>query len=304
MNPDDLEQASVPEISSRLGQRLRLVEDKMRNYCVTQHAIANYSRVEEALDYHLSQGGKKIRAQIALDAAKTQELSIEIGVLIAAICELLHNASLIHDDIQDKDTQRRGVDSIWLKFGEDVAICLGDLMISAAYGACGELMKLSSPNPILLEKTHDSIRTTIYGQGGDLASHISKMSLFEYCELAAAKSGPLIGLPVELALATKGIKTDPNTISRAARDLGVAYQLVDDLKDWQNLRRIKKNGSRELNAVLIVSSDLLRSKGFDAVKILAKEKTNDAIINASQIPFGAGEPLIQLANNLNSLFAD
>ncbi len=304
MNPGHLERFSTAKTNARLEQQLSLVEAKMAEYCVTEHTISSYSRVEEALKYHLLQGGKKIRAQIALDSAESQGLSVEVGIMNAAICELLHNASLIHDDIQDKDTQRRGVDSIWLKFGEDIAICLGDLMISAAYGAVGELMKLSSPNPAILEKTHQSIRTTIYGQGGDLASHVSKMSLFEYCELAAAKSGPLIGLPVELALAVRGVNTDPTIISKAARDLGVAYQLVDDLKDWQNLHRIKKNGSRELNAVLIVSSDLLRSKGFDAVKILAKEKTNDAIINASQIPFGAGEPLIKLANNLNSLFAD
>ena len=66
------------------------------------------------------------------------------------------------------------------------------------------------------------------------------MSLFEYCELAAAKSGPLIGLPVELSLLTAGIEDKSKFIQRAARDLGVAYQLFDDLKDWQTLRRTKK----------------------------------------------------------------
>ncbi len=280
---------------------LRLMEKKMLQHCLADKSISKYSKVNEALNYHLCCGGKRIRAQIAIQTAKTLELSTEIAVLIASICELLHNASLIHDDIQDKDTQRRGVESVWLKFGEDVAICLGDLMISAAYRVLGDLLKLA-PMPILLNKTHDSIRTTIYGQGGDLASHVSKISLFDYCELAAAKSGPLIGLPVELALVVANLDNGSTVVSEAARDLGVAYQLVDDLKDWQNLRRIKKNGSRELNAVLIVSSDILRSQGFESVKLLTKEKINDAIINAKKIPKCAGKALIEIANDLNTLF--
>ena len=275
----------------------------MLEQCLTETDLAKHSKIEEALKYHLSFGGKRIRGQIALDGTRTLSLPTSVTIQIAAICELLHNASLIHDDIQDKDTQRRGVESVWIRYGEEVAICLGDLMISAAYGVLGQLMR-NIPNPLFLSKIHQAIVTTIYGQGGDLASHVSKMSLFEYCQLAAAKSGPLIGLPVQLSLIASGLEGACKHVEAASRDLGVAYQLFDDLKDWQNLRRIKKNGSRELNAVLIVSSNILKSKGFEAVKILAKEKTNDAILNARKIPLNAGKPLISLANNLNLLFTN
>ena len=303
MDSDYFDSTSTHLTRPNLVTALAVAEQKMLSSCLTNHAVSKYSKVEDALKYHLSCRGKRVRGQIALDSASALKLPDQSGFLIAAVCELLHNASLVHDDIQDKDTCRRGVQSVWIKYGEDIAICLGDLMISASYGLLAELMEFQ-PTPLILKKTHQAILTTIYGQGGDLASHVSKMSLFDYCELAAAKSGPLIGLPVELALLTAGIEDKSKFIQRAARDLGVAYQLFDDLKDWQTLRRTKKNGSRELNAVLIVSSDILRKKGFDAVKILAKEKITDAVTSARQIPNGAGRPLIALADKLSSLFSN
>ena len=192
---------------------------------------------------------------------------------------------------------------MWLKYGEETAICLGDLMMSSAYGVLADIISQTN-NPSILTLTHQTIARTIYGQSGDLASDVSSMSLHDYCEIAAAKSGPLIGLPVSIALNAKKIEHDPSVVAKAASEVGVAYQLLNDLNDWHDSRHLKANGSREVNAVLIVSSNHLKTKGIDAVKILAKEKTNDAIINANKVPFGAGEPLVTLAKQLNFMLSE
>ena len=93
------------------------------------------SPLTEAIRYHLSTGGGRIRASIALGCAAALDLDVEAAVIAAAVPELLHNASLIHDDMQDGDIERRGRAALWVAFDRDTAICAGDQMISAAYGA-------------------------------------------------------------------------------------------------------------------------------------------------------------------------
>ena len=65
---------------------------------------------------------------------------------LAASAELLHNASLVHDDLQDQDGMRRGAPAVWKKYGSNVAICTGDLMLSAAYAALSVILVPRSPS--------------------------------------------------------------------------------------------------------------------------------------------------------------
>ena len=95
----------------------------------------NPSRVVDAARYHFSAGGARVRAQLGLDAASALNLSAQASMACAVAPELLHNASLIHDDLQDGDAMRRDTPAVWSRYGKGTAISAGDLLISAAYMA-------------------------------------------------------------------------------------------------------------------------------------------------------------------------
>ncbi|MDA0375359.1 MAG: polyprenyl synthetase family protein, partial [Planctomycetota bacterium] len=89
----------------------------------------------EAAHYHLASGGKRVRAMLGQSCAEALGVSAQDGALVGAVAELIHNASLVYDDLQDRDRVRRGADAVWVRFGPDVALCTGALLLSAAYGA-------------------------------------------------------------------------------------------------------------------------------------------------------------------------
>ena len=78
--------------------------------------------LSEAAFYHFETPGKMLRSKMAIQSAAVAEIDTSISLLWAAAVEVLHNASLIHDDICDGDKQRRGRSSIWVKFGKDTAL--------------------------------------------------------------------------------------------------------------------------------------------------------------------------------------
>ena len=78
--------------------------------------------------YQLHSGGKRFRAILALIASDIFNLNQKVSEYIAVCCEFIHNASLIHDDLQDRDLLRRGYPTIWNRFGDHTAINLGTIL--------------------------------------------------------------------------------------------------------------------------------------------------------------------------------
>jgi geranylgeranyl pyrophosphate synthase len=89
--------------------------------------------IADAASYHLASGGNKFRPLFLLAIASALKVQEQVAVQTAAACELLHNASLVHDDLQDKDETRRGRPAVWQRFGPEIAINLGDYFIASAF---------------------------------------------------------------------------------------------------------------------------------------------------------------------------
>ena len=87
----------------------------------------------------LGTGGKRIRARLALLACGALGVSKQDAVCWAAAVELVHNATLVHDDIQNGDTHRRGRETVWVKHGVGQAINVGDLMLVLPYQALDQM---------------------------------------------------------------------------------------------------------------------------------------------------------------------
>ena len=138
-----------------------------------------------AVEYHLAR--RVVFEPPGLDASFALGLPKRDATAIATACELLHNASLIHDDLQDQDAERRGQPAVWAKFGPDVAICAGDLLLSAAYAALAALGETAAP---VIAHMHTRVAITIQGQSEDLDC-AAVTSLFPSTKRLRPESQPL-----------------------------------------------------------------------------------------------------------------
>lgn len=182
---------------------------------------------------HLHGGGKRVRARLALAAAESLGVARDDVIGWAAACELLHNATLVHDDIQDGDRTRRDRPTTWAQFGVAQAINAGDLMLMLPFLAIGHVRTHDMHRWSLSRILASAAERTVRGQAAELAMLGQSHFTWAAWEAAAeGKTGALIGLPVEGAAIVGGL--DVGTAVRfgeAFARLGVLFQLQDDLLD-------------------------------------------------------------------------
>jgi len=264
------------------------VEDHIADLCGQREGAED--AVTRAVAHHLSAGGSRVRARLGLSAACALSLDAKSTIAVAAVSELLHNASLIHDDLQDRSAKRRGRDSVWRAYGDAVAICAGDVLISAAYAAAADL-----PPPVLgdgLRLIHQRIVGVVRGQALDLSACGSSLTSQEdYETMAAGKSGPLLSLPLELALLSAGHDEALPVAVGAATRFAVAYQISDDLED---VKTDLANG--EVNIVGVLSRSRPQADAVRMARALARDHYHAAARTAQALPLGAGCLLAEAAD--------
>lgn len=243
----------------------------------------------EAARYHLASGGKRVRAQLGQHAARALGVSGPDGALLGAVAELIHNASLVYDDLQDRDKVRRGADAVWVRFGPDVALCTGALLLSAAYGALAELSQPERVAP-LVALTHRRTAHLIHGQTADLSSRDVDMTTGDYEQVATDKSGVLFALPLELACVYAGAPELSDRARRAANQFAVGYQIADDLDDLQVDR-----AANRLNYVSLLRRVHDENTALKLAKGRSLALLKDAADLARSLPSGAGELLSSLS---------
>lgn len=285
---------------------LEAVEHRCRKFiaAASDASDANderFNQAAQAANYHLRQGGRRIRARLALDAARRLDLSASTAIILASACELLHNASLLHDDLQDRDSQRRGTAAVWTVFGDATAICSGDLMLSASYACLAELDDHTVLAP-MLQLVHARTAQAIQGQTADVAHRVKPVTDIDtYLRIVTGKSGALLSLPLELALLAAGYAQSCDHAREAAHAFAVGYQIVDDLDDID--KDAAPDGSTSaLNLVWL----LRRQRGAECVDVdinahcatLARRHLTVAEERAGALPQQCGTLLAELAAQL------
>lgn len=256
------------------------------------------SDADMASAYHLRSGGQRVRARLAIHAGFNLRLPPGDIVALATTAELLHNASLIHDDLQDRDTLRHGVATVWSAFGDNTAICAGDLMLAAAYGALAEFSQ-ASRLPALLKLTMARTATAIHGQCVDLSGP-ARHDIASYEAMAMAKSGALLSLPTELALLAAGRLDAMASARYAAESFAVGYQIVDDIDDI-GIDADPLKIARSFNIVLLLQAggQVGNQAGARAAAVqLAQQHFERAAAAAGALPDATGELLTALISRL------
>ena len=184
----------------------------------------------QAAAYLLERPGKRVRARLSIALSDSLQLPPEQGIALAAAVELLHNASLVLDDVQDNDEMRRGRASIWRTFGRSQAINLGTFLIAQSTALAARLPGIS---PLFAA----TLREATAGQSAELDFHTATPTLPAYEKMAEAKTGALFALAAQSVATLARLPDDlAATIGSSFARLGAAYQIQDDLADAFGLK--------------------------------------------------------------------
>jgi geranylgeranyl diphosphate synthase type II len=178
----------------------------------------------EAVRYALSGGGKRIRPVICLATAEAAGVDAEVALPAAAAVELVHNFSLVHDDLPalDNDELRRGQPSTWARHGEAIAILAGDALLAEAFR-----LALSYPTSSVGRELAQATLGMIGGQYLDITGTAP-----DEATLHKLKTGCLFAASVALALWVAELPEREQGAWRAFGDeLGLLFQIVDDILD-------------------------------------------------------------------------
>ncbi|HEX3788304.1 MAG TPA: polyprenyl synthetase family protein [Pseudonocardiaceae bacterium] len=175
-------------------------------------------------------GGKSLRPALTLLAAQATGGGPEPAVPAAIAVELVHNFSLLHDDVMDNDTERRHRPTAWTVFGVPAAILAGDALLTLAVETARRGTEVTLSGEVV-GCLNDAVQRLIVGQSSDVEfERRSDVSVAECLTMAAGKTGALMRCAVEIgALAVGAPESVVRTFAEYGDHLGLAFQLVDDL---------------------------------------------------------------------------
>ncbi len=210
----------VRELTEKLGAALRTLD-----------VPAEPAELYDPVRYVLDGGGKRLRPVLVLLAAEAAGGSTERAMPAALAVEVFHNFTLVHDDIMDHAAERRGRPSVHVVWNESAAILAGDLMMGMSY----ELLASTPAADVgaLVKRFYRMVVAVCEGQALDEAfEQRASVSLDEYLGMIYRKTGALIECALDLGARVAGADTDVQAaLSVAGRELGLAFQIQDDLLD-------------------------------------------------------------------------
>ncbi len=209
--------------NNSLQKELSLVKNLIKNEIIEEDTIS------ELYNYIFKSNGKRLRAQLSLIASSPNKRKNKSRLKLASIIELLHTATLIHDDVVDESQTRRGVKSVNNVWSNAHGVLIGDYIYSKAFilmVQIGDIKILKE----LANATNDISKGELIQLDAlqNTSITLSKLENISYYKTgrlfeAAAKSGAM--------LANKDKKYESN-ISKCAKNLGILFQIKDDLLDY------------------------------------------------------------------------
>ena len=182
----------------------------------------------------LDAGGKRWRPGLMLITGAALGADLEPLWDLAAMCELIHNGTLIIDDIEDDSPKRRGREATHLAFGHDVAVNAGNaLYFLPVCAALGRASSLSEAGRLAVHHIVVEEMARLHcGQAMDIAWHrgAKAPAVDQYLQMCAFKTGTLARMSVRIAAAVAGASEDvTQAVGRYAESIGVAFQIQDDI---------------------------------------------------------------------------
>lgn len=222
------------EFENILNNDIAIVERRLID--LLPNCLDNQDVVVEAMKYSLLNGGKRLRPVFCLEFAKMCSCDRKDALDFACAVEYIHTYSLIHDDLpcMDDDDYRRGKPSCHKKFGEATALLAGDGLLTQAFQIIGDC-DLSDSKKVLATRLlaqNSGVSGMIGGQVIDLKYESETPDLKQLLSVHRLKTGALISAACLLGCIAAGADNDKiSAASRFAYNLGIAFQIKDDILD-------------------------------------------------------------------------
>jgi octaprenyl-diphosphate synthase len=215
---------SFNDVAQLAGADMRAVDDLIR-----QSLQSDVALVSQVSEYIVTGGGKRLRPLIVLLAARALGYAGRRHVHAAAIIEFIHTATLLHDDVVDSSARRRGRDTANTVFGNQASVLVGDFLYSRAFQMMVDVGRMR-----VMRILADATNTIAAGEVMQLMNvHDAEISEDNYRQVIYRKTARLFeaGAQIAAVLADRH-PDDEAAMIRYGRNLGTAFQLVDDALDY------------------------------------------------------------------------
>jgi farnesyl diphosphate synthase len=281
------------QFHAALSQAATKVEDALAEWLPRDD-----TRIGAAMRHAVLSGGKRLRAFLAMESAALFRVPAGQGLRTAAAVECVHAYSLVHDDLpcMDDDDLRRGKPTVHVKWDEATAVLAGDALQTAAFEILSQPQTGLDPR-IQVKLVHRLAQAAgahgmVGGQDLDIAAETAAapLGLEEVTDLQGLKTGALIVWAAESG-AILG-KSDTGPLRRYAADLGLAFQIQDDILDVEG--QADETGKRVQKDVEQGKATFVSLLGLASAKQKARDLVSSACDTLS--PYGsAAETLRQAA---------
>jgi octaprenyl-diphosphate synthase len=214
--------AGLREIQAPVHDRLEQVAEQLQRV-----VVADFPMIEAITEHLLRMKGKMFRPTLTLLASAVEDHPEPRAISLAAVVELVHLATLVHDDSVDHSTLRRGMPTINALFTHQISVIMGDFLYSRAVV---ELVRVGDMVPLQV-LAHATNQMTIGEMRQLTALDALRFSEDDYDALIHAKTASLLSAACEIG-AIAGAARHRQALARYGLQLGMAFQIVDDLLDY------------------------------------------------------------------------
>ena len=258
-------------LESLVRMNAAAVEDKLRQ--LLPMAEGPEARLLEAMTYSTLAGGKRLRPFLVTASSEMFGVARECALRVAAAVEMVHTYSLVHDDLpcMDDDALRRGKPTTHIAFDEATAVLAGDALLTLAFKVLAEAETHSDPE-VRCELTRTlaaaaGCQGMVGGQMIDLEAENQTLDVGAITRLQRLKTGGLIAFSCESgAILGKAPRQLRHALHAYAHDLGLAFQIADDLLDSQGTaeklgKAVGKDGAKgKATMVALLGPDCARTQ--------------------------------------------
>ena len=286
------------EVENSYIELKKLVKDKLDqvNQRIKYKLASEINLIHKITNYHLKSGGKRIRPLLTLGSAKLCGYAEgDRDINLAACVELIHNATLLHDDVIDKSNLRRGIKTSNAIWGNQSSILVGDYLLSR----CFEMMVNDGSLEVLqlLSSTSSKI-----AQGEILhLEYKGEIDILEetYFDIINSKTAALFAAATKVgACITDKNKKEKDALESYGRNLGLAFQIADDALDYYSTKTIfgKEIGKDFFEGKVTLPIIFLCQKSNSEEKIFLEKIFKK--VNRSKLEFIETQKLIKIKRKI------
>jgi heptaprenyl diphosphate synthase len=302
-----------PHIGNTLGEVTQLIIETTKD---------SDDFITEAISGAVTSGGKMLRPAFLIISSEFGSYKRENAIRLGAVIEMLHIATLVHDDIIDEAKLRRGVESVQSKYGKDSAVFIGDYLFAKCFTLISSHFETKT-----MEKLSGAILSICKGELKQYSLRYKyDNGIFSYLKIITGKTAALFAMSFHIGAMNSDLSDrQVKILTRIGYLTGMAFQIIDDCLDYSDNQTIKKSTmndlkqgyltlpviyalnndkSNELKTLLETTNfnenDLNRvhhlvksNNGLDDARLLARKYTNKAFNYISKLPDSENKNILE-----------